>query len=104
MYQVYLSRIPPFLKVDNSSFISQWFDQLLIRSRIKFDLNWSNTVRSQDFISKKKVFRSQRILSAHSSFVDPAVRKRRKLGGGNGSKQFVEGWIEFADKKIAKQV
>ena len=35
---------------------------------------------------------------------DPTVRKRRKAAGGNGSKQFVEGWVEFADKKIAKKV
>jgi ESF2/ABP1 family protein len=26
------------------------------------------------------------------------------VGGGNGSKQFTEGWIEFSDKKIAKSV
>lgn len=35
---------------------------------------------------------------------DSAARKRRKQSGGNGSKQFVEGWIEFADKKIARRV
>ncbi len=35
---------------------------------------------------------------------DESARKRRKLAGGNGSKQFVEGWVEFADKKIAKKV
>lgn len=31
-------------------------------------------------------------------------RKKRKLSGGNAAKQFTEGWVEFADKKIAKQV
>jgi ESF2/ABP1 family protein len=35
---------------------------------------------------------------------DSQIRKRRKTNGGNGSKQFTEGWIEFADKKIAKSV
>lgn len=35
---------------------------------------------------------------------DSAHRKQRKLGGGNSSKQFKEGWIEFADKKVAKSV
>ena len=35
---------------------------------------------------------------------DSQIRKRRKSNGGNGSKQFTEGWIEFADKKIAKSV
>jgi len=35
---------------------------------------------------------------------DATVRKRRKAGGGNGSKQFTEGWIEYEDKKTAKSV
>eukprot|EP01033_Poteriospumella_lacustris_P000307 gene307-195_t len=35
---------------------------------------------------------------------DVQARRKRKEHGGNGSKQFKEGWIEFADKKIAKQV
>eukprot|EP01032_Pedospumella_encystans_P030223 gene30223-34113_t len=35
---------------------------------------------------------------------DSLQRQRRKESGGNGSKQFSEGWIEFADKKIAKMV
>lgn len=35
---------------------------------------------------------------------DPIKRKKRKESGGNGSKQFTEGWVEFADKKIAKKV
>ena len=35
---------------------------------------------------------------------DASVRKRRKHGGGNGSKQFVEGWIEYSEKDTAKHV
>lgn len=35
---------------------------------------------------------------------DAQIRRRRKCNGGNGSKQFTEGWIEFGDKKIAKSV
>jgi ESF2/ABP1 family protein len=35
---------------------------------------------------------------------DPEIRRNRKNAGGNGSKQFTEGWIEFEDKKIAKAV
>lgn len=35
---------------------------------------------------------------------DILQRKKRKEHGGNASKQFVEGWVEFADKKVAKQV
>lgn len=35
---------------------------------------------------------------------DESRRKKRIHAGGNGSKQFVEGWVEFADKDLAKQV
>ena len=35
---------------------------------------------------------------------DSTKRKMRKSKGGNGSKQFEEGWIEFDDKNIAKNV
>ena len=35
---------------------------------------------------------------------DSYKRKARKSKGGNGSKQFAEGWIEFSDKSIAKSV
>eukprot|EP01035_Chromulina_nebulosa_P021632 gene21632-27995_t len=32
------------------------------------------------------------------------LRHKRIDNGGNSSKQFCEGWIEYADKSIAKQV
>jgi ESF2/ABP1 family protein len=35
---------------------------------------------------------------------DESARKRRAKSGGNGSKQFVEGWVEFSDKKVARSV
>lgn len=35
---------------------------------------------------------------------DAELKRRRKDAGGNASKQFNEGWIEYADKKMAKQV
>ncbi|KAK9816728.1 hypothetical protein WJX72_004286 [[Myrmecia] bisecta] len=35
---------------------------------------------------------------------DPALRKRRKQRGGNTGKNFSEGWVEFEDKSVAKQV
>lgn len=35
---------------------------------------------------------------------DANDRKKRKDHGGNSSKQFKEGWIEFSDKHIARQV
>ena len=33
---------------------------------------------------------------------DPAIRKKRKAMGGNKKQSFVDGWIEFADKNVAK--
>lgn len=35
---------------------------------------------------------------------DPAARRARKAKGGNTGKLFTEGWVEFEDKKAAKQV
>ena len=35
---------------------------------------------------------------------DQALARRRKKAGGNKNKCFTEGWVEFEDKKVAKQV
>ena len=35
---------------------------------------------------------------------EPAARKKRREKGGNASKQFSGGWVEFGDKFIAKRV
>jgi ESF2/ABP1 family protein len=35
---------------------------------------------------------------------DPSIRKRRKQLGKNTGKNFTEGWVEFEDKAVAKQV
>eukprot|EP00879_Flechtneria_rotunda_P007483 GHRR01007850.1.p2 GENE.GHRR01007850.1~~GHRR01007850.1.p2 ORF type:complete len:171 (+),score=58.37 GHRR01007850.1:1723-2235(+) len=35
---------------------------------------------------------------------DQGARKQRKKKGGNSGKNFIEGWVEFEDKAIAKQV
>mmetsp|Transcript_5802 Transcript_5802/g.12726 ORF Transcript_5802/g.12726 Transcript_5802/m.12726 type:complete len:290 (-) Transcript_5802:139-1008(-) len=35
---------------------------------------------------------------------DPTVRKRRRKDGGNGSKRYIEGWVEISSKKVAKHV
>ena len=35
---------------------------------------------------------------------DDTIRKKRKKSGGNTRKMYTEGWVEFEDKKIAKQV
>jgi ESF2/ABP1 family protein len=35
---------------------------------------------------------------------DQSVARRRKKAGGNTGKQFTDGWVEFADKKVAKRV
>lgn len=36
--------------------------------------------------------------------LDPKVAARRKKYGGNKKQNFTEGWVEFKDKSIAKQV
>ena len=35
---------------------------------------------------------------------DAEQRRKRKELGGNASKQFKEGWVEYSDKKVAKRV
>ena len=35
---------------------------------------------------------------------DAEQRRKRKELGGNASKQFREGWVEYSDKKVAKRV
>jgi ESF2/ABP1 family protein len=35
---------------------------------------------------------------------DAARRKRRRKATGNGTKRYMEGWVEFQDKSIAKHV
>lgn len=35
---------------------------------------------------------------------DAAARKRRRKLSGNGSKRYIEGWVEYACKKVAKHV
>jgi len=35
---------------------------------------------------------------------NPNARKRRRKNGGNSRKKYIEGWIEFQDRKVAKQV
>lgn len=35
---------------------------------------------------------------------NPNARKRRRKNGGNSRKKYIEGWIEFQDRKLAKQV
>ena len=36
--------------------------------------------------------------------VDDSVRQKRKKSGGNKKQNYTEGWVEFADKRIAKTV
>lgn len=35
---------------------------------------------------------------------DAAAQRRRRKSGGNPSRKYTEGWVEFADKKVAKRV
>jgi ESF2/ABP1 family protein len=44
------------------------------------------------------------ILRIFLSPEDPAIRKKRKMMGGNKRQSYVDGWVEFADKKVARQV
>jgi ESF2/ABP1 family protein len=44
------------------------------------------------------------ILRIYLTPEDPAIRKKRKMMGGNKRQSYVDGWVEFADKQVAKQV
>eukprot|EP00949_MAST-11_sp_MAST-11-sp1_P005459 g5459.t1 len=44
------------------------------------------------------------ITNMHLAEEDPSLRRRRRKAGGNSKKRYTEGWVEYADKKIAKQV
>jgi len=35
---------------------------------------------------------------------DASERKRRRRAGGNGSKRYLEGWVEFSERWVAKRV
>jgi len=37
-------------------------------------------------------------------FQDPTNALKRRKAGGNRKKSYTEGWVEFADKRIAKRV
>ena len=56
------------------------------------------------FASVKIVYFTFSQLALGLSYIDTAVRKKRKKYGGNGRKLFTEGWIEFKDKRIARAV
>ncbi len=36
--------------------------------------------------------------------IDSSVHKRRRKFGGNKKRHFTEGWVEFADRRVAKFV
>eukprot|EP00457_Paulinella_chromatophora_P012472 gb/GEZN01012682.1/.p1 GENE.gb/GEZN01012682.1/~~gb/GEZN01012682.1/.p1 ORF type:complete len:246 (+),score=37.44 gb/GEZN01012682.1/:253-990(+) len=44
------------------------------------------------------------ILRAYFTPEDQAIRRRRKKHTGSKAKRFVDGWLEFEDKRIAKRV
>ena len=45
-----------------------------------------------------------KVTNLHCVEEDRSLRRRRKRAGGNSKKNYVEGWIEYEDKKIAKMV
>jgi hypothetical protein len=44
------------------------------------------------------------VLSLTVSSTDDKIKKLRKKMGGNRKKNFAEGWVEFMNKKVAKNV
>ncbi|KAF5841809.1 hypothetical protein DUNSADRAFT_11125 [Dunaliella salina] len=57
-----------------------------------------------------KPMKLKQLLSTHGETLrvycapeDPKARKIRKRKGGNTGKNFTEGWVEFADKRVAKR-
>eukprot|EP00898_Chlorokybus_atmophyticus_P007658 jgi/Chlat1/7894/Chrsp66S07203 len=74
---IYLSRIPPFMKpLKLRHILSQYGEVLRI------------------YLAPEGLHVTQ----------DPRLRKKRKQAGGNSGKNFTEGWVEFADKGVAKRV
>ena len=45
-----------------------------------------------------------KVTNLHCVEEDRSLRRRRKKAGGNSKKNYVEGWIEYENKKIAKNV
>jgi ESF2/ABP1 family protein len=45
-----------------------------------------------------------KVTNLHCVEEDRSLRRRRRKAGGNTKKNYVEGWIEYEDKKIAKMV
>jgi len=67
---VYLSRIPPFMRVDKLRFLLSQCGQV-----------------DRMFLTPE----------------DQSIAKRRKKSGGNKAQRFVDGWVEFVNKKDAKR-
>ena len=90
---VYMARIPPRMTPTKIKRLLQ--DQLVL------DIAPSNNN------NKKKRPQSNKPIVTRIYLVpeDASVRKRRRMEHGkNGSKRYVEGWIEFSSKRVAKQV
>ena len=45
-----------------------------------------------------------KVTNLHCVEEDRSLRRRRRKAGGNTKKNYVEGWVEYEDKKIAKNV
>jgi ESF2/ABP1 family protein len=45
-----------------------------------------------------------KVTNLHCVEEDRSLRRRRKRAGGNSKKNYIEGWIEYEDKKTAKMV
>eukprot|EP00744_Colponema_vietnamica_P023998 GILI01034888.1.p1 GENE.GILI01034888.1~~GILI01034888.1.p1 ORF type:complete len:343 (+),score=110.19 GILI01034888.1:86-1114(+) len=68
---VYISRVPPFMKVDKLRHLLSQFGEI---GRI--------------YLTPE----------------DASAYKKRKQAGGNKKQKFIDGWVEFMDKRVAKTV
>ncbi|KAF9362476.1 Activator of basal transcription 1 [Mortierella sp. NVP85] len=86
---VYLSKIPPFMKPIKIRHLLGKFGEI---GRVYL-------APEGRFQSKPKAMEDMHIVGQH-----PKVAARRKKYGGNKKQNYTEGWIEFLDKAVAKQV
>ena len=87
---VYLSRIPPFMKPLK---IRQYFSQFGKIDRVYLTPEATNPTATCHFSHACRTLAQ-----------DERVRLKRKRMGGNKRQKFIDGWVEFCDKKIAKRV
>ena len=86
---MYLSRIPPYMKPTKV---------MLLRARVRVCLV------SLDAQVRHLLQKFGEIGRIYLTPEDSAVTKRRRKMGGNKRVKYEDGWVEFMDKKKARQV